>query len=303
MALPVNAVKTYYSGDTEAEGVYSLQRFKYAVDEEGVALATWCLPARLNPITRGTNWELFLILEHASRDPAVKAFVLTGEGRAFSAGMSPLPDDDPLPDEEVMQGYLKREKAFRGETNPSDGALKGIVLAFLRFPKFLICAVNGLAVGGGLNIALLLTDHAIVARSARFRYPFTELGLTAEIGSSFLLPERIGLARAKELLMLGDWFSAEDAYRLGLCNSVVDDAEVLPTAMALAKRVAGMNQTSLRLAKALIHRPVLERLEAQLDAENATIAEAIASPETKASMKAFAARFKRQKEGAPKAKL
>lgn len=283
-----NAVlKTYYRGDDEVEGEYELRRFKYSVDSDGVAVATWAKPDKLNPLTQETVWEMFVILEHAERDPAVRALVLTGEGRAFSSGASPVPDCEPCLEEAVMEGYKKRNKGTRA---PVDIALKGLTMRFYEFPKFVISAVNGLAIGGGANIALLLADHVIVADCAQFRYPFTELGFTPEVSSALVLPQRIGMVRAKELLMLGRWFDAKEAHRLGLCNAVVEGPQVLPHALELAKSVAGMNQASVRLSKRIMHRPVLQILDDHMDAENKTFLEVFQSQETKASIKKFSQR-------------
>lgn len=295
-----NVVKTYYRDDREVEGEYTLRRFKYHVDSDGVAVATWAKPDKLNPITRPAVRELYLIFEHAERDPAVRVLVLTHEGRAFSSGMSFIDDKEPTVDVDVMDGYLKANKAWGDD----DAALKGLVMRSLRFPKFFISAVSGLAVGGAVNIALLLPDHVILGEGCKFRYPFTELGFSPEISSALVLPQRIGMVRAKELLMLGTWFDGQEAHRLGLCNAVVPDAEVLPHAMQVAKNVAGMSQATLRRSKSIIHRALLQVMDDHMDAENHVFTEAKQCPETMALLQAAMARVtNKNKKAEPSSKL
>lgn len=289
-------IKTYYRGDEEVEGEYTLIRIKYSVDADGVAVATWAQPQKLNPLSDGAKWELQLIFEHAERDPAVRVLVLTNEGRAFTAGASFSADTEPTVDEDVMEGYVKRGKGH----HRSDPALKRLVMRCLNFPKYFITAVNGLAVGGGVNIGLLLADHVIVSENAKFRYPFSELGITPEISSALVLPQLIGMARAKELLLLGPWFDGREAHRLGLCNAVLPDSEVLPRAMQVAKTVAGMGLSHIRRCKALLHRAPLQVMSDHMDAENAAFAEAQQCPETKALWKAA---VERVTKGKAKSKL
>ena len=113
--------------------------------------------------------------------------------------------------------------------------LAALTIAFWDFPKPIVAAVNGLAVGGGANIALAnYADIVICSTNARFKYPFSTLGLTPELGSSQLIPFIVGMAKAKEIMMIGDWIAADKAVSLGLANEVVAPDALLARAMEVA---------------------------------------------------------------------
>merc|ERR1712066_766393 len=98
-------------------------------------------------------------------------------------------------------------------------------------------AINGLAIGGGMNIALAnCGDMVVCSKKARFTYPFAKLGVTPEFGSSMMLPLLVGMPKAKELVMTAEWLSAEEAHRFGLVNILCDLEEVLPKAIELAAK-------------------------------------------------------------------
>lgn len=173
----------------------------------------------------------------------------------------------------VVDDYEKRKMVPQpSNIKPADMVMARQTIAFWDFPKPLVMAVNGLAVGGGANIALAnYADIVICSSAARFKYPFSTLGLTPELGSSSLIPFVVGMAKAKEIMMLGvrmtrnnsqaatelyllklhvyevytgcschwhlqDWFSAEDAVQLGLANQVVAPEELMPRAVVRTPR-------------------------------------------------------------------
>ena len=165
---------------------YELHAFTYEVDADtGVAVATLSNPEKLNCISVNQHWEFFAVLEHAARDEDARAVVWIGEGRAFNAGAdlggartTHIPD------------HLCDAMRARGMAPGTDMVLKNLTLAFWDFPKPSVCAVNGLAVGGGANIALAnYHDLVVCSEEARFKYPFAKLGLTPELGSSLAPPE------------------------------------------------------------------------------------------------------------------
>merc|ERR1719199_1984076 len=135
-------------------------------------------------------------------------------------------------------------------------------MAFWDFPKPSIAAINGLAVGGAANIAFAnYHDLVICSTNARFMYPFPRLGFTPELGSSFMIPYQIGMARAKELMFLGDWISAEKAEAWGLVNAVVAPEQLMPEAMKLAERLVLFHPAPLKFAKKVLN----DNMRAQLD--------------------------------------
>lgn len=241
-----------------------------------------------------------------TRDPRVHAVLWTGEGRAFCAGADwsePRPFEVHLP-ERLREAYLARGRG----PEDMDIACKALSLAFYDFPKPQVCAVNGLAIGGGANMALLFFDMVVCSTEAKFKLPFVDLAITPELTSSKRLVDALGPAKAKEVLMLGDWFGPEDVRPL--INAVVSPAELMPKATALAARLARHpNQQALRAAKKLLHERERAALAAVLDEENAAILEALTSDDFRRTLKAAQARAKAKKakgtaaQAQPKARL
>eukprot|EP00435_Cladocopium_sp_Y103_P074929 s689_g52.t1 len=169
----------------------------------------------------------------------------------------------------------------------------------IKFPKISISAINGTTIGGGVNLGLLWQDlvawRCLVGPEGKeddvtFRYPFGELGLVPELGSSVLLPRVVGLTRAKQLMQYGSEFTAQQALQWGLCTEVVPSKEVLPKAVEAAKKMAKMPQFALRESKRLLQKESTD-LVAAIDSitqeELETLRKCIASPETQKAMMAL----------------
>ncbi|KAK3276831.1 hypothetical protein CYMTET_15123 [Cymbomonas tetramitiformis] len=278
------------NGQEVAES-YTLRDIAYSVDPHGVALVYLNIPGKLNPLRQNLFWELHFIVEHMARDNAVKAVVWTGAGRAFCAGYDFSEDVTAKPkvSQAVQDYYVKHNKG----SVKDDIACKYLVLQMWDFPKPSICAVNGIAVGGGANFALNCHDMVYVAKEARFKYPFIQLGIVPELASTLLLPKICGMARAKEMLFLGDWFGAETVERCGLVNKVCVQEELLPCALETARKLAGSNPTALRLSKQLINGRMRDEVEAALDKENEYILQAWGSEEFRKGMQAYKENLKK----------
>ena len=133
-----------------------------------------------------------------------------------------------------------------------------------------------MAVGGAANIALMnFGDLVVCSTTAKFMYPFAKLGFTPELGSSLVMPYIVGLVRTKQMMMLGEWFSAEKAQEWGLVNAVVEPEELMATALDLARRLAENHPENMRLMKASINAPLRRQLDAVLEAESASIQESM----------------------------
>ena len=160
--------------------------------------------------------------------------------------------------------------------NPGSAALKTQTLAFWDFPKPVIMAINGLAVGGGANIALMNYGDLVLASSnARFKWPFNKLGLSPELGSSVVLAGIVGIPKAKRIMMLGEWLSAEGAMGMGLVNEVVEPERLLPRAIEMAEQMAGYSPSGMFRIKDIMNRHTRAQLEEILDHEAAYIEEGI----------------------------
>jgi len=196
--------------------------------------------------------------------------VLTGTGRAFSAGVDLSEFGDPR--------HADPTRGFRGMMT---------ALAALDVP--LLAAVNGIAVGIGTTV-LPWCDIAVAGASARFRVPFVSLGVTCEAASSVTLPMVMGLQRAARFVLTGDWLSADDACQAGLVSQVVPDDDLLPTAHELAARIASQPPKALRTTTRLLHAGRREAWAAAIERENAAFAELAGGPENLAAIERFFAK-------------
>ncbi len=231
-------------------------------EERGaVAIVTLNRPQALNSVNRQMHHDLWPVLDAVQANPAIRALVLTGAGRAFCAGadlasldLTPGPDlarrADPTPlIEEQFNPTVRR-------------------LLALRMPS--IAAVNGVAAGAGASLAMLC-DITIAAPGASFIQAFSKIGLVPDAGGSWLLPQRLGLARAMGLALTADKLPAAQARDWGLIWDVADDP--LAAAIALAQRLAGMPTKALVATRALLRSAQTRSLEEQLNAERDTQAE------------------------------
>jgi 2-(1,2-epoxy-1,2-dihydrophenyl)acetyl-CoA isomerase len=220
----------------------------------GVAWITLNRPDALNAWTRELGQELRSALEHAAETPEARAIVLTGAGRAFSAGADVKAGtefgEDGKPD------VLTR---LRETYNP-------LILLVRTIPKPVVAAVNGPAAGIGCSLALA-ADLILAAESAYFLLAFVNIGLGLDGGASAFVPARVAHARAFELAYLGERLPAARALEWGLVNRVVPDAELEAEVGALAARLAAGPPGSYASIKRTINAQLYPRLEQQLDEE------------------------------------
>jgi len=224
--------------------------------EQGpVAVATLNRPQALNSFTRQMHRDLWAALDRAEANPAIRALVITGAGRGFCAGAD-LSEFDFTPGPDLV------ERANPGPV--IDQAFNPTVrrLQQLRMPT--IAAVNGVAAGAGASLAMTC-DIAIATPQASFIQAFSKIGLIPDAGGSWLLPQRLGMARAMALAMTGDKLTAVQARDWGLIWDVSDDC--VAAALALAQRLAVMPTKALVATRELLQRAGSRTLDQQLDAE------------------------------------
>lgn len=233
------------------------EHFRFEISE-GIGTITFDRPDRLNALTFDVYADLRDLLAEVPHRDDVRVLVMTGAGRGFCSG---------------------------GDVNEIIGALQGMdqrrLLDFARLtgsvvkgmrecPLPIVAAVNGVAAGAGAVIAVA-ADFRLLARSARFAFLFTKVGLAgADMGSAYLLPRMIGLGRATEVLMLGDDVPAERAVEIGLASEVVDDDALADAAAALARRLADGPALAHEVTKMLLSR------EQDMDMSGAIELEAVA---------------------------
>ena len=191
-------------------------------------------PERMNALDSYALAELYDALASAAHDAAVRAIILTGTGRGFSAGA------------DVKEWANEDAEARPGEDWVT---LSHRVLARLyRLPKPVVAAVNGVAVGAGFDLALAC-DFRIGAASSRYGSVYINIGFSPDAGASFLLPRIVGVTRAKELIYTGRIIDAAEAAEIGAISSVVPDEELMTAARELAERLAAGPSVAIGLAK------------------------------------------------------
>jgi enoyl-CoA hydratase/carnithine racemase len=209
--------------------------------EDGVATVTFSRPDKLNALTFDVYADLRDLLAELPHRGDARVLVLTGQGRGFCSGG----------DVEEIIGELQKMSA--GELLEFTRMSGAVVKAMRESPLPIVAAVNGVAAGAGAVLALA-ADLRLVARSAKFAFLFTQVGLAgADMGAAYLLPRLVGLSRATELLVLGDQLDAEGAAAIGLAR-VVEDEELPAAASTLARRLADGPALAYSTTKVLLTR-------------------------------------------------
>lgn len=238
---------------------------------DAVLTITLDRPDALNAFDRAMKDELLAALKAADRDRAVRVLIITGAGRAFSAGQDLKERQDP--------GAADLITELRTRYNP-------LILAMRRLEKPIIAAVNGVAAGAGCSLALAC-DLVIASEQARFIQAFSRVGLVPDSGSTWFLPRLMGYARAAEMTFLAEPMDAATAERLGLVNRVVPGDRLMDEARALAERLAGAAPLALALTKRALNRAMGADLASQLDYEAQLQAVAGASADYAEGVAAF----------------
>jgi 2-(1,2-epoxy-1,2-dihydrophenyl)acetyl-CoA isomerase len=223
---------------------------------DSIAFITLDRPASLNTLTATLARELLDLLTKLHEGP--RAMIITGAGRAFSAGG----------DMHDMQAIASREGKPEAFFDAPLRSLHECVLLIRRAPYPVIAAVNGVASGAGCNLALSC-DIVIAAETARFNQAFVRIGLAPDCGGTFLLPRLLGPKRAAELSMTGDFVDAKQAAEMGMINRVVPDRELMNVALGVARQLASGPARSLKAIKELLNTSAANSYEAQLHLERA----------------------------------
>ncbi len=224
---------------------------------DGVATITLNRPAVLNAFDAELRSELAAAFAEAERDDAVRAVILTGAGRGFSAGQDLR---------ERLEPYQAGQAPVLGETLRRE--YNPLIMAMRRLPKPIVGAINGVAAGAGCSLALAC-DLRVASSQASFLQAFVRIGLVPDSGSSFFLPRLIGLARAAEMMFLAEPVPADRALELGLVNRVVPPDQLLPAAHELALKLAQLPTKAIGQAKRQLNLALSASLEAVLEEEAA----------------------------------
>lgn len=243
----------------------------------GVLTVTLNRPDRLNSFTAAMHGELAAVLADAIANANVRAVLLTGAGRGFCAGQD-------LADRTVAPGSAPVDL---GES--VERFYAPLIRRLANMPMPVVCAVNGVAAGAGVNIALAC-DVVIAARTAKFIQSFANIGLIPDSGGTWVLPRLVGQARALGLALTGEPLPAEKAEAWGLIWRCVDDGALMDEARALAARFAASPTRGLAETKRLIRGAWAETLDAELDLERDAMRALGASDDYQEGVAAFIAK-------------
>ncbi len=242
-------------------------------DTDRVRIVTLDRPEALNAFNEALYDAVCDALIEAAADPAVAVVVLTGAGRAFSAGTDLV------------------EMARRNAGEPVSGkhGFPGMIDQLAAFPKPLILAINGLALGVGATV-IGLADLVFMSTDARVKCPFTSLGVAPEAAASHTFPALIGRQRAAWVLLSSEWFGAEECVELGLAFKAVAPDELVPEALRHARVLAAKSVASLVASKRVMLAGVGDRIAQARANENEAFRVLLGGPANREALAAFAER-------------
>jgi len=222
---------------------------------DGIGTITLARADSLNSLTFAIYARLRDLFVELERDDAVKVVVLTGEGKGFCSGGD-------------VHDIIGKLLSYGAVDMTAFARMTGDVIKNMRrLRKPIIASINGMAAGAGAVLALA-SDLRIASADAKIAFLFTRVGLTgADMGAAYLLPRVVGVAKATEMLMLGDSVKAEEAHRIGLFNEVVPAAELAARTQVIAERLRDGPSFSLGMTKELINNGLSMDLYTALDAE------------------------------------
>ena len=239
---------------------------------DGVAKISLNRPHRLNAILPELLDDLVAAFDDANADDGMRAIVLTGEGRAFCSGDDLKDFESQVSDEAGTTAYVER--------------IQDVTRAMVYGAKPVVGAIRGWAVGGGLEW-VINCDFAIAAQGTRFFFPEVSWGLFVTGGVTELLPRIVGLPRAREMILFGEKFDADQAHEWGLVREVVADEDLMDTAVALARRIAALPPGPVQDFKRILSRRAGSGLDQAMAQETAATVRGFLDPGTAKRIAAF----------------
>ncbi len=251
---------------------------KYTVEEDGIAVVSLNRPDILNVLSNTMCKEVMSLLKNLEKDKSVRAIVLTGEGRAFCAGLDL--SEIRSGEGDTVSIYRRMEAANR------------LIVMLTEIEKPVVAAVNGLATASGMNLCLAC-DLVVASRNARFSQNFGHVGLIPDVGGAYLLPRIAGVSKAKEIIFLDRELSADEALRLDIVTQLVEPEQVLETAKTLARKMAAGPSFAFSIAKKMLGKCEEMDITTALHMESLSQALLTNTDDHKKGMEAFFARRKK----------
>lgn len=213
------------------------QNIIFSIEEGGIGLLTINRPKALNALNSATVAEMKDCVEKVAVNPDIKVLVITGSGeKSFVAGA------------DIVE--MSTKTPAEGRTFGMFG--QNVFTEIEKLPQPVIAAINGFALGGGCELSCAC-DFRYAAENAKFGQPEVGLGITPGFGGTQRLARTVGRGYAKELIYTGGMIDAQEAHRIGLVNKVVPQAELMPTVMKVAKKIARNAPVAVQLSKAAIN--------------------------------------------------
>jgi 2-(1,2-epoxy-1,2-dihydrophenyl)acetyl-CoA isomerase len=251
-------------------------QLKFSVDD-GIGRIVLNRPERMNAFTFEMIDAWRAAIEECRRDDAVKVVIVTGAGAAFCSGGDIVEMGDRL---EQTPEQRKAELFDRIERIP---------LALEDLDKPVIAAVNGVATGAGMDMALMC-DLRYAAQGARFAETYVNVGLVPGAGGAHFLPRLVGVSKALELFWTGDFIDADEAMRIGIVNKVFPDAELMTQVEKIARKIAKAPPLTLRMVKRAIYQGMRNDLRTNLDLISSHYAVITATERHKEAVRSFIAK-------------
>ncbi len=243
-------------------------------EADGVRTLTFNRPAAFNSFDLAMKGAILTALADASADTSVRAVVITGSGRAFSAGQD-------------LKEHLELVRAQDPRLGTTVRDFYNVAISMIvGMPKPVVAAVNGAAAGAGAAFSYAC-DLRIAGTSASFSMAFAGVALSADSGASFTLPRLVGAGRASRMMLLGERVDAAEALRIGLVDEVVPDAELASRTIALAGALAKGPTRAYAWIKASMHAAATSDLAAALELENQAQADLFAGADHHEAIRAF----------------
>lgn len=251
--------------------------------QDRVVVITLNRPERLNAISGEMLGELSAKMTEANKDPEVRCVVLTGAGRGFCAGLDLVA---------VGQGGIGSSER-RGHNQPRQlfDLRDAPINVMWHMDKPVVCAVNGAAAGYGMDLTLLC-DIRIAAQSAKFAAVTAKRNVVPESGGTWLLPRLVGWAKASELYFRARTIDAQEAQSIGLVNTIVPDADLLPTALEWAREIADNAPLAVQTTKRMMRMGLEESYDTTVDHLMVHLNAMFQSEDFKEGVKAFLERRK-----------
>ena len=251
---------------------------KCVIEEDGIAVVSLNRPEILNVLSNTMCKEATKMLKSLEKDPNVRAIVLTGEGRAFCAGLDLS---------EIRTGEGDTVSIYRRME-----AANSLIVLLTQIMKPIVAAVNGVATASGMNLCLAC-DLVVASRNAKFSQNFGHVGLIPDVGGAYLLPRIAGVSKAKEIIFLDRELSAEEAQRLDIVTQLVEPEQVMDTAKTLARKMAAGPSFAFSIAKKMLGKCEEMDITTALHMESLSQALLTNTEDHKKGMEAFFARRKK----------